>query len=517
MQITKEITIDLQRRGVVEPLEAVQCDANTRAVKVTLLNGGESWTPPAGAVVSVAFKKPDGTAGWYDKLPDEADACTVAGNTVTAIFAPQMLTAAGKVNAAVIFQDAKLNQLATFVFTVNVQANPAAGKGISNDYYKYSTMEQLSAAVDAWLTETEAEKNDFLNKADAALEAMRDVITTSDSATPIVCEESGDIISVSNSADRLLRGLTLYGKTTQNGTPTPTSPVAMVSVGASGNIEVTVAGKNMFPKASAGVLTESGITLTSNGDGSYSAKGTATSDVTLKFPLEEGVVLEEGMYLHCMNNASSDISFVYWYSDSTSSYWALIPANRISAPTKNFGKTITQIGINMKSGNTVDVTFSPMFMFSDKAMDFVPYQSIQKLTASTPSGLPGIPVTSGGNYTDENGQQWVCDEIDYAKGLYVKRIGMINGYSGESVPGAYMSVTGSLTSGAKIIYAVETPTEITLPAEEMAAYYALHSNNPNTVAYNDAGAGMKLGYVADTKLYIDNKFGELATALVNKT
>ncbi|MFQ8777220.1 MAG: hypothetical protein ACLR78_07145 [Roseburia sp.] len=30
--------------------------------------------------------------------------------------------------------------------------------------------------------------------------------------------------------------------------------------------------------------------------------------------------------------------------------------------------------------------------------------------SETPNGLPGIPVSSGGNYTDERGQQWVADE-----------------------------------------------------------------------------------------------------------
>lgn len=42
-----------------------------------------------------------------------------------------------------------------------------------------------------------------------------------------------------------------------------------------------------------------------------------------------------------------------------------------------------------------------------------------------PNGLPGIPVTSGGNYTDENGQQWISDEIvcyPDGTGEYVKRI-----------------------------------------------------------------------------------------------
>ena len=45
----------------------------------------------------------------------------------------------------------------------------------------------------------------------------------------------------------------------------------------------------------------------------------------------------------------------------------------------------------------------------------------QSMTIATPNGLPGIPVTSGGNYTDANGQQWLCDEIDFARGVYVSR------------------------------------------------------------------------------------------------
>lgn len=46
----------------------------------------------------------------------------------------------------------------------------------------------------------------------------------------------------------------------------------------------------------------------------------------------------------------------------------------------------------------------------------------QSLTFQTPNGLPGIPVDSDGNYTDASGQQWVCDEIDYARGVYVQRV-----------------------------------------------------------------------------------------------
>ena len=49
----------------------------------------------------------------------------------------------------------------------------------------------------------------------------------------------------------------------------------------------------------------------------------------------------------------------------------------------------------------------------------------QALTLQTPNVLPGIPVASGGNYTDESGQQWVCDEVDLARGVRVQRITII--------------------------------------------------------------------------------------------
>lgn len=56
----------------------------------------------------------------------------------------------------------------------------------------------------------------------------------------------------------------------------------------------------------------------------------------------------------------------------------------------------------------------------------------QTLTLPTPNGISGIPVTSGGNYTDENGQQWICDEVDLEKGVRVQRIYKVD-VDGENV------------------------------------------------------------------------------------
>ena len=66
-----------------------------------------------------------------------------------------------------------------------------------------------------------------------------------------------------------------------------------------------------------------------------------------------------------------------------------------------------------------------------------------------------------------------------------------------------------------ITYAMATPIETPLTAEEIQAFKALHTNRPNTTILNDAGAHMKLAYAADTKIYIDNKFAELKAALTN--
>ena len=204
----------------------------------------------------------------------------------------------------------------------------------------------------------------------------------------------------------------------------------------------------------------------------------------------------------------------------------------------------------------------------------------QILTVQTPNGLPGIPVSSGGNYTDENGKMWVCDEIDFAKGKYVQRIKtlVLNGseychYNSSVNAPFFIEATGiadctyndirllcdgyqavpisaswrnydtmvsrsSETTAAlcfrnvnyttadafkasladspiKVQYILKTPIETSLTAGEIAQYSSLHTNYPTTTIYNDAGAEMAVKYVADTKLYIDAKYTELATAILN--
>lgn len=54
---------------------------------------------------------------------------------------------------------------------------------------------------------------------------------------------------------------------------------------------------------------------------------------------------------------------------------------------------------------------------------YEPYKDLPSITVV--NSLRGIPVESGGNYVDSNGQQWICDEIDLERGVYIQRIGTI--------------------------------------------------------------------------------------------
>lgn len=122
-------------------VNAVQGDGNTRFVEITLLSGGAAWLPPEDAEASISYSQPCGRKGLYNRLADGTDAISVNGNLVTVILAPQMLTAPGTVQASLVFNDAKLNRLTTFPFSVSVTGSPAAGAQITEDYIRLKWLE----------------------------------------------------------------------------------------------------------------------------------------------------------------------------------------------------------------------------------------------------------------------------------------------------------------------------------------------------------------------------------------
>ena len=70
-----------------------------------------------------------------------------------------------------------------------------------------------------------------------------------------------------------------------------------------------------------------------------------------------------------------------------------------------------------------------VFNMGSTSLPYEPYKLLQTLTIQTPNGLPGIPVTASSlpdgvepTYTDESGQAWICDEVDFKRGVYVQRV-----------------------------------------------------------------------------------------------
>lgn len=158
MIVTSKIRMDLDRKGLVCRVDAVQGDTNTREVAMNLYAGGAAWKVPDGAAVQIRYRKPDGTGGVYDTLPDGTQAWWVSGNTLTVALAPQMLTVTGEVKmqtALMLGEDC----LATFSVSVDVAEDPSLGTVRSADYVNMRLwlVEQLSGAL-----ETAAGSGEFL-------------------------------------------------------------------------------------------------------------------------------------------------------------------------------------------------------------------------------------------------------------------------------------------------------------------------------------------------------------------
>lgn len=134
MIITTNITMDLSRRGPTQVISAVQDDRCSRALAMVLTSGGVAWEPPEGTTAQIRYRKPDGTGGNYDALPDGTPAWTIAGNVLTVALAPQVCTVPGRVTLTAALVQGE-TQLHTFVVGIDVQPNPGL-QATSENYYK---------------------------------------------------------------------------------------------------------------------------------------------------------------------------------------------------------------------------------------------------------------------------------------------------------------------------------------------------------------------------------------------
>lgn len=317
--------------------------------------------------------------------------------------------------------------------------------------------------------------------------------------------------------------------------PSPEYPQEIESVGQDGEIEVKTLGANLFDASTALKTQIDAGLLHINDSGEVVLNGTfGTNNRNFYITLKPGVYcLTGGAIWHIIASKDSVFDRILTIDEETT-YQCYI-----------------------SNGTYNEVVSNPMINAGSTALPYEPYKPAQTLIIPTPNGLPGIPVASDGNYTDADGQQWVCDEVDFKKGVYVQRVAtetpkakwknfeetadvpnryriygaLVNRYRDGSTkclishgiyanwgiaPGwalnsttfyyhpkedvtkeeAKEQILGFINSANPLTFLgqLETPIEKPLTTEQLATYKALRTYSPTTTVINDADAGMSVGY-----------------------
>lgn len=370
-----------------------------------------------------------------------------------------------------------------------------------------------AVALDTTLThEGEAADAKATGDAISAVKARQNVLTG--------CE-TGNPLSVDDAFAAPLCGLTVYGRSTQSGTPTPDAPVPIVSAGDGGSLTVKVTGKNrMPPNLKTGNVVEC-----------FVKKNTP---IALVF---KGDLVSQG-------------GNILFFDENNNQNWFGIDKGKAEHHIQ-YPVDLTKFQYLLSDMASENVCLT----WNASSPDYEPYRE-QLLTLPTPTGLPGIPVTSGGNYADSTGQQWACDEVDLERGVKVQRVNAVDlstctvtgttefavtkrlsirlpirgrDYKTEALcnklqflvsfsddtPHFYVDTSNAqvfIPIGAKnpeegeyiLFYVLATPIETPLTPDELATYSALTAYGPDTVVQASDGAGIKLDYQRDVNLVVKN-------------
>lgn len=201
--------------------------------------------------------------------------------------------------------------------------------------------------------------------------------------------------------------------------PSPDWPQELVSIE---NPVVDVYGKNLLKHTvSPGSHTIKGITFTVRDDGSVVCNGTATAPATLSF--ERCYLTEDIIVSGCPAGGDTQTYRITVDAYKNDSYVRSEFDLGNSVTIRKASYDYVNINIFFYAGTVADnMVFYPMVRHASITDEtYEPYNGGSITISHT---LPGIPVDQNGNYTDENGQQWICDEVDFERGVYVQRVGI---------------------------------------------------------------------------------------------
>lgn len=326
--------------------------------------------------------------------------------------------------------------------------------------------------------------------------------------------------------------------------------------------EVIVSGKNFFDMS----LIPNTSTITRLPDGTIEVTQYANSTGCKFKDLAPG--LRPGMVV-TLDIDSDGARFLYFsktQSTVDSGVTFTVTQDHLDSSINIYGKVAQSEGTSVIRGIQIRLP--------DTTVAIDSYSGTQLMTI--PHTLRGIPVTQNGNYTDSDGQQWYCDEVNFERGVLVQRVGELtvdssmtyfyntdnhflhttsdiftnvaawetrifsthfmpvgngidmydygwfqfNGNGGirfriEGVDSVEALAEWLNGKNVKVIYPYVTPVEIELTADELAAYKALHTNFPTTMILNDRNIMMHVDYNVDTNTYIADEIRKGIEAAAN--
>lgn len=197
--------------------------------------------------------------------------------------------------------------------------------------------------------------------------------------------------------------------------PSPSYPQEIESAGQNGEIEVEVLSGNLFDKSAAYDLTQSGGWSASFDGEELKVVGNNITIGSIRL-LNYKKTLPAGTY-------TFSISKPLPFEIRIDNYFLIKKGDTSATVTFDNGVSMSHFAVDAEPGATFnEQRFKIMLNAGSTALPYEPYKPAQTLIIPTPNGLPGVPTIDNGNYTDASGQQWLCDEVDLKRGVYVQNV-----------------------------------------------------------------------------------------------
>lgn len=347
--------------------------------------------------------------------------------------------------------------------TVNSVNGKTVGVSVPEDAVFTDTVYMLPTASDTVLGGVRVDNNTIKINSDGTIYSIGGSVV-----------ENGRILSGSSSytiddaVDYPIISLHTFGKSIQNGTPTYENPIDIVSVGDCGKIE-TVSESVIY----SGIELEIGG-VDSNGYNIENAtrmrsKGYIAIKPNERYRIYANHNTSKGtLKIHLSFYTVNDFStqradYADWISGNN--YAFVAPAN------VNYVRIL--FGISNSTGDAV--------LESNDIFDVYAAENTNSAIITS-----CLPLCSVGNMRDElvynvNGTATV-----------IKRTAKLDSYNNETITTDYISSTGGLDTGAKVIYALQVPYENELTETEITALTQLKTFDGITKIHNNENAEMSV-------------------------